>query len=98
MWEWFLYELTASLNILTDIYSLYYIKNIRSLYLGYYFGFWSHQGNPFKLTSEYWGIYHLHGRKITKANEYQNTVNQFIDKTKNIWGTYQTIFKEELLD
>ena len=84
--------------MLTDIYPSRYMKNTRGSYLGYYFRFWSCRGNPFKLTSEHRGVCHSCGRKISKADEYQNAVNQFMDKTKNVWGICRTIFKEELLD
>jgi hypothetical protein len=86
------------LETFTDTYPPRWITNIRGSYFGYFLGFWSRQGNPFNLTSEHRGVCPATGRKNTDIDQYKEAVNQFMDKTKNVWGMCRTIFEDELFD
>jgi len=90
-------DLTKSTNELVQLYPPPLQSNKRGKYHGYFFGFWSRRGNPLNFTVEHRGLASCHNGQPYRhpSKIYQNAVNEFMDKTKEIWNICCHLFKDQ---
>ena len=88
-------NLTKSTDLLIEAYPPQLINNKRGEYYGYFLGFWSRRANPLNYTSQHRGIHPSDKRYTQDPEIYRKKVDEFMNRTKDIWKVCRDIFKEE---